>query len=303
MKLPLILPFIGMLLIGCASPDVNRVPGAVAGQYDRLQVAQSMFEDRCKTAGVKIHKVIDNVDSIFLMKPRGSINFSNQFELNDPYGRDMSGDDYLASFLRGSYEAGQGPGTPAVGSPPPPLGFNFVEAIDTKDGQLYRHTGSVKATRRKNIDAPAVQRNLALNPNYDLNIYDYVVDRVPINKRTSRYGITYDDISTHEEREYWIAGSSLKVVDMETNEIIAERIGYMIDMGQGSRAGGRSPWIFAADYACPRFQRNPLHPSGHGTSSQPGQTQYFVEKALKPSLANNKSRVPFSMALLHLYGQ
>lgn len=102
-----------------------------------------------------------------------------------------------------------------------------------------------------------------------------------------RYGVTYDDISTREEREYWIAGSSLKVIDMQTNEIIAERIGYMVDWAQGSRAGQRSPWLFAADNACPGFQWNLNFPvtrsNGGGSSQQPGQTITFVEKVLKPS--------------------
>lgn len=51
-----------------------------------------------------------------------------------------------------------------------------------------------------------------------------------------------------------VEGSSLRVLDLQTNEVIAERIGYMMDWAQGSQAGGRSPWLFAADYACPSFQ-------------------------------------------------
>lgn len=50
-------------------------------------------------------------------------------------------------------------------------------------------------------------------------------------------GSTFDDISTHAEREYGIAGSSLRVIDLETKEVLAERVGYMVDMAQGSRAG------------------------------------------------------------------
>jgi hypothetical protein len=93
-----------------------------------------------------------------------------------------------------------------------------------------------------------------------------------------------DDISTREEREYWIAGSSLKVIDLQTNEVIAERIGYMVDWAQGSQAGGRSPWLFAADNACPDFNRNRLRRvPGPGFSAQAGQTIDFVDQVLKPS--------------------
>ena len=30
----------------------------------RLQVAEAMFQERCKTAGEKIHKTVDNVEGI-----------------------------------------------------------------------------------------------------------------------------------------------------------------------------------------------------------------------------------------------
>lgn len=93
--------------------------------------------------------------------------------------------------------------------------------------------------------------------------------------------MTYDDISTREERDYWIAGSSLKVIDLETDEVIAERIGYMVDWAQGVRVGGRSPWLLAANNACPEFAPR------HGSVSQLSQTIRFVNKSLKPREANN----------------
>jgi hypothetical protein len=67
---------------------------------------------------------------------------------------------------------------------------------------------------------------------------------------------------------------------------MAERIGYMMDRGQGNRSGGRSPWLFAADNACPGFQRNPNRPipPGRGASAQSHQTEDFVETILKPIL-------------------
>jgi hypothetical protein len=98
--------------------------------------------------------------------------------------------------------------------------------------------------------------------------------------------VTYDDISTLEDRQYWIAGSSLKVIDLETNEVLAERVGYMVDIKQGDRAGGRVPWLFAADHACPAFGREFkgfIEARGHGSASmQARQTQDFVEKVLRP---------------------
>ena len=105
--------------------------------------------------------------------------------------------------------------------------------------------------------APNVQVDLRRNPNFDLNLYDFVIDKVPATGLAPRYGITYDDISTPEERQHWIAGSSLKVIDLQTNEVIAERIGYMVDFAQGATPGGRQPWTFARKnkgWSCPELR-------------------------------------------------
>jgi hypothetical protein len=248
---------------------------------ERQAKAAAMWRERCKTAGEKIYRTVDNVEGIYLMKIRTTTNFDDQFKFDDPYGHDSTGDMYLLNFLRGFHHQHNFPPVPGN---PPRLGYSYVEAQDPKDGQRYRYIGGIKAIRKKDITAPGVQLELQRNPNYDLNIYEFVLDKVPALGSTPRYGVTYDDISTREEREYWIAGSSLKVIDLQNNEVIAERIGYMVDGAQGSKGGGRSPWLLAADNACPDFNRDRLRRvPGPGSSAQVGQTLDFVEKVLKPS--------------------
>lgn len=268
---------LGTLLGACASGPRAAQP------TERQATAMAMFKERCKRAGEKIYKTVENVDGVYLLKLRPQkTNFGDQFKLDDPYGRDLNGDGYIETFVRGSFDKMR----PSVSRPewPPRNGYLYVEARDPKDGKRYRYTGEVKAVRRKDTTAPGVQFELRRNPNYDLNIYEFVLEKKPVPGAPPRYGVTYDDISTREEREYWIAGSSLKVIDLQTNEVIAERIGYMVDWAQGSQAGGRSPWLFAADNACPNFHRfaNPVVQT-KGASSQSWQTADFVEKVLKPS--------------------
>jgi hypothetical protein len=238
---------------------------------ERIEKAKAMFSERCKTAGEEIHKTVDNVEGIYLMKVRTLTNFGNQFALDDPYGRDSTGDVYLLNFLRGFYH--QRNENPVEGSPPR-TGYAYVEAQDPKDGQRYRYTGR--------IEQPGLT-----DQHYSYDYKRFVLDKIPAPGNLLRYGVTYDDISTREDREFWIAGSSLKVVDLQTNEVIGERIGYMVDWGQGNQSGGRSPWMYAADNACPGFQWNPNFPitrsTGGGATEQPGQTLIFVEKVLKPS--------------------
>jgi hypothetical protein len=118
-----------------------------------------------------------------------------------------------------------------------------VEAKDPKDRQRYRYT--------VHVEQPWITYK-----NYSEDYKRFVLNKTPAASPAPSYGMTYDDISTCEECEYWIAGSALKVIDLQTNELISERIHYIVDNGQGSSAGQRSPWLFAAHNARPDFNRN-----------------------------------------------
>jgi hypothetical protein len=255
---------LALLLVVCTSSPRAAQPS------ERQAKAMAMWQERCKTAGEKIYRTVEGVEGIYLMKlrPEGT-NFGDQFKLDDPYGRDLDGDGYIETFVRDSFAKMRSP-NPRPGWPPR-LGYHYVEAQDPKDGQRYRYTGRI-------------EQPWLTNKNYSEDYRRFVVDKKRATSPAPRYGVTYDDISTREEREYWIAGSVLKVIDLQTNEVIAERIGYMMDWAQGSQAGGRSPWLFAADNACPDFHRfpNPVVQT-KGASSQSWQTLDFVEKILKPT--------------------
>jgi hypothetical protein len=278
MKSTLRIALLALCLTACAAAqaDTPKIPA-----QERLAKAEALFKERCQTAGEKIHRTADKVDGIFLMKLRPKdINYGDQYKMDDPYGRDLGGEGYIQSFVRG-FETRQAQFAPGS---PPRLGYPYVEALDPQDGKRYRYTGGMKIVGKKDTSAYNVQIELKRNPNYDLNIYAFVLEKTPATGPQPRYGVTYDDISTREDRDYWIAGSSLKVIDLKTHEVMAERIGYMMDRGQGSTAGGRAPWLLAAEYACPGFQRNHLNPiaPGHAASAQQLQTLDFVEKIIKP---------------------
>lgn len=110
-----------------------------------------------------------------------------------------------------------------------------MDVIDHKDNIRYRYTATTKP------------RNEAGNT------VEFLVKRDPTQKDSPRFGIAWDDISTMKDRENWIAGGSIKVIDLKTNEVMGERVGYMMDSGQGNTRGERSPWFFAQQNACPEF--------------------------------------------------
>ncbi len=270
-----LLPFV---LFACATTGTAQNTASHEDGRARLAKAEAMFAERCKKSGEFIHRTVENVEGIFLMKLRPKeINFGDQFKMDDPYGHDSGGETYMKTFFAGFYR---------IPTNPSPqwrrrLGYRYIEALDPKDGKRYRYTGSMKVVGTKDATAPNIQLRLKRDPNYDLNNYEFRLDRVPAPGSAPRYGVTYDDISTREEREYWIAGSSLKVIDLQTDEVMAERIGYMMDRGQGDTGGGRSPWLLAARHACPAF------PTASGVPPvQTDQTRNFVTNVLKPVLEN-----------------
>ena len=272
-----VLPFLallfGVLLAGCAGMMTEAAQREEARA--RLAKADAMFQERCKKAGEFIHRTAENVDGIFLLKIREGTNFRDQYRMDDPYGHDSTGDDYIKGFFYGRDEKGH----LIANGPVTSLGFRYVDAIDPKDGKRYRYMGSIQEVTHTS------SLLIGGDGKTKFKTLDFVLDRIPAPDPAPRYGVTYDDISTREERDDWIAGSSLKVIDLRTNELMAERIGYMMDRGQGNTSGGRAPWLLAADNACPSFFRNPnLPPNGHGSRAQSRQAQDFVEKTLKPRL-------------------
>lgn len=223
----------------------------------RLATAQALFQERCKSAGVKIYRTAENVESVLLMKVRpAAVNNGDQFSMDDPYGSDFGGTGYIESFVQRDPQ-------PARAVSPVRIGYPYVEAIDSESGKRYRYSAQEE-------EPTQTDEHLRIGSSR------FVVQRALAEGLPPRYGVTYDDISTYEDRAYWIAGSSLKVIDLQTNEVMAERIGYMMDPGQGERAGTRYPWQRATDHACPMaWARGEL-------PVQRYQTLDFVQQVLQP---------------------
>jgi hypothetical protein len=226
----------------------------------RLDVAMARFEMRCKSAGEKTTRTVENVDGVVWLKWRTEgRNHDDQFKLDDPYGNDCTGESCVVRLLRATKGLELDPKKELHHH----TGYRFVESRDPKDGVLYRYT--LRLTGPDPTD-----------PRWAPHRIDPELDKEVISQTTARYAITWDDISTREDRESWIAGSSLKVIDQQTNEIVAERIGFMVDQGQGNKAGFRSPWGFAEYTACPAFDQ--------GASRTPNLTSKsrdFIRKAIQ----------------------
>jgi hypothetical protein len=261
-----------VIILGIFAAFPGRWAWIVQKRVERYETAEAMFQERCKKAGVFIYRTAENVEGVFLLKLRTSVSYGyDQYRMDDPYGSDSWGDEYIKTFFLESRLQANTHAKPEILERirREYLGYRYVDAIDPKDGKRYRYTGRVEEPWQR-------------DKSYLKGYTRFVLDRVPAPDPAPRYGVTYDDISTREERDYWIAGSSLRVIDLETNEVMAERVGYMMDRGQGNNSGGRAPWLYAANHACPSFHGNPS--SGGGSSAQFNQTRKFVTKVLKPTM-------------------
>ena len=219
----------------------------------RMTEGKALFEEKCRTvAGEKIYKTVPEVEGVLLMKVRPN---RTDRELADPmwpgaaFGREAEGNSYINSFL-GYEHSPAAEGKPVwpqrrgyintdkrPGSLP---GYRWVEVIDPKDGQRYRFSGSVKPSGKKNPQA--YKAELENDPHYDLNIYRWSLDKVPSPSKTQpRYAVTFEDHVIPEERALWVASSTVKVLDLQTNEVLGEMTRYAMSYIHAPRHS--MPWL------------------------------------------------------------
>lgn len=227
----------------------------------KLRAATAHFEMRCKSAGEKIARTVEAVDGVVWMKWRDKLNESKQFEFDDPYGQDCTGADCIEQLLRITKGLELDPDKKQRRL----FGFEFVESADPQTQRLQRYT-------------LGLYRKGDRDPSYGVGDIRAELLPHPIERISARYGVTWDDISTREDREMWIAGGSLKVIDLQSNELVAERIGYMMDRGLGNKFNGRSPWRPVKRTLCPGSAEQRVYPNT--------ETLNFVSKVLQPSKAN-----------------
>jgi hypothetical protein len=234
------------------------------------RAAYAYFREQCaKDSGRFVYKPVERPqESVYIMKPRKGASIEDlrdQFWMGDPY---MGAYYYpnpfeIASTREMRHYIGSGDEY-SDGKDTMPY-FSFAEAPDLDDpGRLWRYiyepTGRMKETEvviRAGKVIPWQEREIMKYPEKKMT-------RVPINVIQSRYGFTWDDLSTPESRHYWVAKSRLQIIDLRNHEVIAERIGYVIEgkFGKGAGSGwdgaggGELERYGKTNYCPPRISRN-----------------------------------------------
>ncbi len=96
-----------------------------------------------------------------------------------------------------------------------------------------------------------------------------------VQASSTRYALDYEDLVDPADRAYWVAGTKLRVIDKQADQVIAELTRYVIDPGFGVSSTGRWPWSHATirrDQVCPSNVNVPLHTD----------SRYFVDTVLIP---------------------
>jgi len=180
--------------------DSGYKPGMTPAQY---------FDHLCKTeAGEFIYKTVENVEGLYMMRPREQVTddqLSHLYALEDPYDAtdDPHPQDYLVQ---------------------PPFGpYQFMESVRTKDdadsSQPYiRYSrGSEKESKRDYVYMDGTRSHRV----------PYIVQREGVSLVKSRYGYTWRGIQRPHDRELGIVGGELIVLDVQTQEALAVRRGFI----------------------------------------------------------------------------
>ncbi|MDP3515101.1 MAG: hypothetical protein Q8S20_20355 [Sulfuritalea sp.] len=260
------------LLAACQNTPTQADPNAGEAAVSRALSGKALWEEKCRTvAGEKIYRKVENVEGLLLMKvrpARGDRELADRMWTGAAFARESRADEFITTFL--GYEEG---GTALGGTPTPvtPMyrgsintnrnpgglpGYRWVEVIDEKDGQRYRYTGR--------YDEP-----WKTDSSYSKSYVRFNLDKTPASGPSPRYGVTYEDHVIPEDRNLGIASSTVKVIDLNTNEVLGEMTRYAWSPGAPSRVNP-SPWLTA--YRCPDHAR--------GTNAA---TRKFVDQILIPA--------------------
>jgi hypothetical protein len=174
-----------------------KIPNPVSKDsgYKPGMTPQEYFEHLCKTeAGEFIYKTVENVEGIYMMRPRNQATDYHQehlYALEDPFGyRDWEAEMPEKIFVR-------------------PTRYFFFEKPLPSSSQ--KGAQGEKYARYSGLD--------------DKDPISMVEEHTLEHK--SRYGYTWRGVSRAHDRELGIAGGELIILNLQTNEILAVRRGFI----------------------------------------------------------------------------
>ncbi|MCW5238019.1 hypothetical protein [Verminephrobacter eiseniae] len=239
--------------------EESRIVDARKARYEK---GKALFDERCKTAGAKVYKTVEDVEGVLLQEVWPS---SSESDLHDPkwpnagLPRQYGGNDYIESFIMWEHQ-----------SRPPKRGYLNTENRGTHD--WYKSLSGYAFVDVKEDDGFVYRYRL--NPQVLQGLNIMLKNR--LSDAMARYAISFRSITANPaDREQWVAGMTVLITDTKNSEVIAEKTWYSFERGFGDKSGWRSPWLFAI--TCP-------------ASAEEGSPDYairlFVDQVLKSKQEN-----------------
>lgn len=245
--------------------------------------AQAMFDERCKKAGYFVYKKVPKQDSVYIMTPSfeepTSKQIQDQYWQGDPYtyrkydlgsyGIQFGG--YLYPSLSCETKVSQDSSGNRIFTPVyqwHEANFKYIEApapneksdlaVSYKRRSELERDGLFSHDRNQimRYEAEATERQQsASGGGYCTKSYPaYQYKAMPVSQVSSTYGVRTEDISTKEERDNWIAGSRLQIIELKTGDVVAERIGYLWNYAPEQTMHSSRGWDYTLE--CPEHRDN-----------------------------------------------
>ena len=211
----------------------------------RYEPAKARFDQLCQNAGEKIYRTADNVDGILLLKVRGE------------------GEKYQDSFYN------------------PRKDQMWEDAAVESESKRERYIEEFLL--RSNLSFPRyIYADVLQKDNSIIRYSIYKVNQEWVEDKQlnphprARYAVTYENDISWENRKHWIAGTTIKIIDTQTNELMAEKTMY----------------AFVPELGYSKFEQNP-NPWGRGMRCPSGESEFeqrTVTFAIKVLIPSNLSR-------------
>lgn len=186
-------------------------------EWDRkYKEAEAVFDEQCKTAGEKIYRTVDNVEGIMLLKVVPESTVSADTKTRDPMWDNAALQENEGIEFIGKFLGLYGGNGGSY--------YNYVDVLQPNQSDIIRYTGH---------HSPLKQ---SLNP-----------------RQPARYAVTFENNVDPKLRRHWVAGATIRVIDRQTDEVIAEKTIYAFEKGLGGTGGARMPWAFAVRCANQEF--------------------------------------------------
>jgi hypothetical protein len=224
--------------------------------YKPGMTQQEYFDHLCKTeAGEFIYKTMENVEGLYMMRPRNEASdyeMEHLYALEDPYG----------------HENGEGKEPEFLFVEPNRYSFFEMPLLNRREQQWkkeYRHESY--------FTPPVVDARYARYSGYDARKMKTMVKEYAVS-RESRYGYTWRGITRPHDRDLGIAGGELIVLDLETNEVLGVRRGFI---RTGAIRNNLTGVWWLTGQACPAYGLR------NGRNKDFDFSYWFIGKVLKPT--------------------